>query len=69
MKTNKKAVERLILVLAYFNEVHPDNDPAVNLGWAKIRKAHDKDCLKYGECEICGETGLLGEYGLFWICW
>ena len=67
-KPTKKMVERFVLTLAYFNEVHPDSNPAINEWWAKIRKNHDRDCLKYGECEICGKTGLLGEYGLNWVC-
>lgn len=68
MKIDKKCVERLLLTLAFFTEIHPDANPKVNEFYKGIRDKHANDCLKYGKCEMCGEEELLGECGLTWVC-
>ena len=68
MKISKERIERFVLTLAFFNEAYPSKDRVVNEYWGRIRGLHKWDCLKYGKCEVCGEEGLLGEYGLNWVC-
>jgi hypothetical protein len=64
----KKNIEQFVTMLAFHNEIYPSINPETNLFWAKIRKNHETDCLKYGKCDICNEEGLLIEYMLNWIC-
>lgn len=68
---NTPNAERLLMDLAYYNQVSPSKDQKVNRFYAKIREDYFLNkgyVLKYGKCEICGEEGVLCEVGLNWVC-